>query len=91
MMSIAALFASEIVDFTGHYEIVSLVGTLSCTGFHLHGSFSDASGKVIGVHVVSDLIVYTTAEIVIGECTKLKFDRTYDEQSGYKELSISLK
>lgn len=69
------------------YEIVSLVGTLSAGG-HLHGSFSDKDGNVIGGHVVGDLFVYTTAEIVVGECAALKFQRENDDRTGYKELKV---
>ncbi|XP_053399429.1 uncharacterized protein LOC128557024 isoform X2 [Mercenaria mercenaria] len=71
----------------GHYEIVSLVGTLSAGG-HLHGSFSDKDGNVIGGHVIGDLFVFTTAEMVIGDCALLRFNREHDERSGYKELEL---
>ncbi|XP_060570567.1 bifunctional protein GlmU-like isoform X2 [Ruditapes philippinarum] len=76
-----------IKTYEGHFEIVSLVGTLSAGG-HLHGSFSDKDGKVFGGHVIGDLLVYTTAEIVVGNCPLLKFEREHDDQSGYKELVV---
>lgn len=69
---------------------MSLVGTLSAGG-HVHGSFSDTEGKVFGGHVMGDLIVYTTAEIVVGNCPVLRFNREYDEQSGYPELVVEKK
>lgn len=74
-----------IKKYDGHYEIVSLVGTLSAGG-HLHGSFSDVEGRVIGGHIAGELLVYTTAEIIVGDCTALKFTREHDPKSGYKEL-----
>lgn len=72
---------------TGNYEIVSLVGTVSAGG-HLHASFSDDQGNVFGGHVMGDMYVYTTAEIILGDCQGAVFTREYDEKSGYPELVI---
>lgn len=80
------IFQIKVYD-TGPYEIVSLVGTVSA-GAHLHGSFSDAQGNVFGGHIVGDMFVYTTAEIILGECQGAVFTREYDENSGYQELAI---
>lgn len=55
----------------GHFEIVSLVGTLSVNGSHIHLSISDSTGKTIGGHLLDGCKVYTTAEIVIGESKEL--------------------
>ncbi len=72
-----------------HMEIVSLVGTVSSVGgHHLHISLSDKEGKVVGGHVFGELNVFTTAEVVIGECAEYVFDREDDEQSGFKELVV---
>lgn len=73
------------------FEIVSLVGTLSTNGIHLHISISDKNGKTIGGHLESGCIIYTTAEVVIGESNSLIFLREVDEQTGYKELKIITK
>lgn len=72
------------------HEIVSLVGTLS-DGGHLHVSLSDAQGRVVGGHVMDHMIVFTTAEIVIGDCTELLFSREMDPRTGFKELVINKK
>ena len=69
-------------------EIVSLVGTLSTSGIHLHIAISDKEGKTIGGHLDNGCIIYTTAEIVIGTSLEFTFLRTIDEQTGYKELEI---
>jgi predicted DNA-binding protein with PD1-like motif len=74
--------------FEGKYEIVSLVGTLSPDGVHLHISLSDSTGKTIGGHLVEGCEIYTTAEIVIADAQGLKFSREQDAQTGYKELKI---
>ena len=73
----------------GKFEIVSLVGTLSPDGAHLHLSISDETGKVIGGHVMDGCIVRTTAEIVIVEMSDLKFRREQDAQTGFRELIIN--
>jgi predicted DNA-binding protein with PD1-like motif len=70
------------------FEIVSLVGTLSTHGIHLHISISDKDGKTIGGHLEKGCLIYTTAEIVIGVSEDFIFVRTVDETTGYKELEI---
>jgi predicted DNA-binding protein with PD1-like motif len=37
-------------EYDGHFEIVSIAGTLSIHGSHLHISISDGDGKTIGGH-----------------------------------------
>ncbi|MEJ2709485.1 MAG: DNA-binding protein [Anaerolineales bacterium] len=71
------------------FEIVSLVGTLSPDGPHLHISLSDAQGKTIGGHLQEGCLVNTTAEIVIAELEGKVFLREMDPQTGYEELVIS--
>jgi predicted DNA-binding protein with PD1-like motif len=78
-------------DFTGKFEIVSLVGTLGQDGVHLHISISDSAGKTIGGHLVAGCLIYTTAEIVIGEAQGLIFSRELDTETGYQELRIRQK
>jgi len=73
---------------TGHFEIVSLTGTLSIHGSHYHISISDESGRTIGAHLMAGCKVYTTAEIVIGVIEGVSYQRTMCEQSGYPELDV---
>jgi hypothetical protein len=73
------------------FEIVSLVGTLSTQGIHLHISLSNRHGTTMGGHLVEGCIIYTTAEIVIGISEEFIFLRTLDEQTGYTELEIKPK
>ena len=72
----------------GHFEIVSLSGTLSTNGSHLHISVSDRTGKTIGGHLLGDCIVYTTAEIVIQSTPTLLFTREKDGTTEWAELQI---
>jgi uncharacterized protein len=74
------------------FEIVSLVGTFGATsGAHLHLSIADSTGHTIGGHLLDDNLVYTTAEIVVGEATDLRFTRKPDPATGYNELSVEPK
>ena len=47
----------------GHYEIVSLVGTPT----RLEISMANEHGHVIAGHAMGELIVFTTAELVISD------------------------
>lgn len=73
---------------TGHFEIVSLVGTVSTNGSHLHLSVSDGAGRTTGGHLLDGNIIYTTAEIVIGESECHVFEREADGTTPYKELQV---
>ena len=74
--------------YRGHFEIVSLVGTLSTNGSHLHLAVSDSTGRTIGGHLLDGCRVYTTAEIVLGELPQLEFRRETDATFGYQELVV---
>ncbi|NCU04952.1 MAG: DNA-binding protein [Chitinophagaceae bacterium] len=76
---------------TGHFEIVSLVGTVSINGSHLHMSVSDSTGKTLGGHLLDSNLVYTTAEIVIGEGKQLVFTREKDGTTPWEELQVKPK
>ncbi|MBT4446955.1 DNA-binding protein [archaeon] len=76
-------------EFVEKFEIVSLVGTLSPDGVHLHLSISDKDGNTFGGHLKEGCIIYTTAEIIIGEIGDLRFERKVDETTKFKELVIS--
>ena len=74
---------------SGHFEIVSLSGTIGSTsGSHLHISISDSTGKTLGGHLQEGSKIYTTLEIAIGELKDIEFKRELDPQSTYKELKV---
>ncbi|MBC7868428.1 MAG: DNA-binding protein [Gloeobacteraceae cyanobacterium ES-bin-316] len=73
---------------TGHFEIVSLTGTVSVNGSHLHISISDSTGKILGGHLSEGNIIYTTAEIVISSSNQLVFTREKDGTTEWEELQI---
>ena len=70
------------------FEIVSITGTLSEDGVHIHISVSDELGNTIGGHLKDGCIVNTTAEIVLNIFDNINFRREYDEKTGYGELVI---
>lgn len=70
------------------FEIVSLTGTLSRYGSHYHISIADGEGCTLGAHLLEGCLIYTTAEIVIGELPGVSFVREADSATGYDELSI---
>lgn len=76
---------------SGHFEIVSLTGTLSVNGSHIHISISDSTGKTIGGHLLEGNIIYTTAEIIIGESKTMIFKREKDGTTPWDELQIEKK
>ena len=75
----------------GYFEIVSLSGTVSKNGNHIHMSISDGDGKTIGGHLLDDNLIYTTAEIVLGENRGLVFTRENDGTTPWEELIIRTK
>lgn len=83
-------FANQSKDITatGHFEIVSLTGTVSTNGCHLHLSVSDGLGRCTGGHLLFENLIYTTAEIIIGATKDLIFTREHDIETGWKELRI---
>ncbi len=70
------------------FEIVSMTGTVSVNGCHLHLSLSDENGQLVGGHLKEGCIIKTTAEIIIGEIEKMGFYREFDDKTGYNELVI---
>jgi predicted DNA-binding protein with PD1-like motif len=80
--------ASEPATIDGDVEILSLSGSLSPDGSHLHMSVSDAQGRVFGGHVASGCIVRTTAEVLVAMLPDHAFSREMDPVSGFAELVV---
>lgn len=76
-------------EFDGYFEIVSVTGTVSIHGSHIHISISDGDGKTMGGHLVPGCKIYTTAEIVLGVFEGLVYKRELlENDSGYEELVV---
>tara|TARA_R110002096_G_scaffold104771_15_gene230746 strand:- start:2618 stop:2995 length:378 start_codon:yes stop_codon:yes gene_type:complete len=77
---------AEILE--GPFEIISLGGTLSRDGSHLHILVSDHHGMAKGGHLKEGAIINTTAEIVLGILPEWEFTRKLDPETGCAELTV---
>ena len=81
--------AKQATVIRGDLEILSLCGTLSPDGSHLHIAVANSNGTVIGGHLCGGSLVRTTAELVIGLLPEWRFRRELDPTTGYPELEIN--
>ena len=79
----------DALEIPGPLEIVSLSGTFSLDGPHLHVAVSDADGGMTGGHLLAGCAVRTTAEVVIALAAGVRFTRAADPRTGYAELFLS--
>lgn len=79
----------EVITLDKNVEIVSITGTLSPEGCHIHISVSDEELKTYGGHLKDGCLINTTAEVVIAELDNYAFKREMDNKTGYKELVIT--
>jgi predicted DNA-binding protein with PD1-like motif len=75
-------------ELRGDLEILTLAGSISPDGAHLHMSVSDSRGQVFGGHVARGCSVRTTAEILLALLPEHRFSREHDVRSGFAELVI---
>ncbi len=75
-------------EYDGHFEIVSMTGTVSVHGSHLHIAISDGDGVTTGGHLVSGCKIYTTAEMVLAVFEDVVYKREFAVDSGYEELVV---
>ena len=72
----------------GDLEILTLSGSISPDGVHLHASVADATGRVWGGHVAPGCIVRTTAELLLALLPDWRLGRAPDPATGYAELTV---
>ena len=72
----------------GSLEILTLCGTISRDGAHLHISVADGAGPVTGGHVAYGCEVRTTAEVSLLLLPEWSFTRELDTDTGYSELVV---
>ena len=72
----------------GPYEIISLSGTLSANGAHLHMSVANREGHVMGGHVCYGNTIRTTAEILLVVVEGWQLSRAVDPTTGFQELQV---
>jgi predicted DNA-binding protein with PD1-like motif len=75
-------------EYEGHFEIVSMTGTVSVHGSHIHVAISDGDGATVGGHLVSGCKIYTTAEMVLAVFEDVVYKREFAADSGYEELAV---
>lgn len=62
-----------------NFEILSLIGTLSQKGLHVHISVADATGKTYGGHLLDECEVYYYVELIIAKIENVKYTRIWNE------------
>ncbi|WP_088278744.1 PPC domain-containing DNA-binding protein [Ideonella sp. A 288] len=72
----------------GPHEILTLSGSVTKDGAHLHASLSNGAGQVIGGHVCHGNVVRTTAEALLLETPEWTLHREMDPATGFKELVV---
>lgn len=79
----------KVVRYEKHFEVLGMSGTINQGGTHLHICLSDHQGSTVGGHVVGDLNVFTTMEVVLGEPKDLRMGRALDPVTGFTELTVT--
>lgn len=72
----------------GPFEILSLAGTLTPDGVHLHMTVADDAGRVRGGHVCPGNLVRTTVEVLLAPLPHGTLGRAFDPSTGYPELVV---
>ena len=76
-------------ELRGDLEILTLGGSLSPDGPHLHITVADADGRVTGGHMGAGCIVRTTAEVLVALLPEMRFSREPDAATGFRELVVT--
>ncbi len=79
--------AAVAADLEGPLEILTLAGSLTRDGAHLHASVADAAGHVYGGHVAPGCVVRTTAEVLLAVLPPGTLRRERDPATGFAELA----
>lgn len=79
------------VVLTGKKEVVSMTGTISANGPHIHVSLADDKGQMIAGHLALGSKVFTTLEVVLEAYPEVIFERKKDIRTGHDELVFKKK
>jgi hypothetical protein len=85
-LRLAGATEPNVID--GAVEILTLAGTVSPGGSHLHAGVADVDGRVLGGHVAKGCIVRTTVEVLLVLLPEWAFTRELDPATGYAELVV---
>jgi predicted DNA-binding protein with PD1-like motif len=83
--------SSTVLEKNEKFEILTLQGSVSNEGLHLHISVADQNGQVLGGHLMPGCVIYTTAEILMMQLKDHEFTRAQDSKTGFLELEIRKK
>ncbi len=83
--------SNESLEKNEKFEILSLQGTLTPQGVHLHISVADSKGQTWGGHLLEGCEIYTTAEVLVLELSDWKLTRMQDPETGFAELVVTKK
>ncbi|MGM9487430.1 PPC domain-containing DNA-binding protein [Ideonella sp. YS5] len=78
--------APESTLIEGDLELLTLAGSVTPDGAHLHASLARADGSLIGGHVTQGCVVRTTAELLLATLPQWQLGREQDPATGYAEL-----
>jgi uncharacterized protein len=78
--------APEPLLIEGDLELLTLAGSVSSDGAHLHASLARTDGSLLGGHVAAGCIVRTTAEVLLAGLPEWDLARAPDPRTGYAEL-----
>jgi uncharacterized protein len=83
-------YAGECIESTiaGPLEILTVSGSLTPSGAHLHMAVSDATGRVYGGHAAYGNMIRTTAELLVALLPDWSLSRELDAATGYSELVV---
>lgn len=62
-----------------NFEILSLIGSLSQKGLHVHISVADSTGMTLGGHLLDGNEVYYYVELIIAKIKDVKYTRVWNE------------
>ena len=78
--------ADEAMALAGDMELLTLAGSVTADGAHLHASLALADGRVLGGHLGHGCRVRTTAEVLLAFLPHWQLGRAPDAATGYAEL-----
>lgn len=78
----------DFVALAGRWEILTLSGSLTTVGAHLHIAIADAAGQVLGGHLGHGSTVNTTAEVLLAPLAGWTLTREHDATIGHDELVV---
>ena len=74
----------------GPVELVTISGSLSEDGAHIHVSLATAQGQVLGGHLCLGSKVRTTVELLLVQVGSFRLSREFDPETGYRELAVQV-